>query len=109
MKLTSAGGYPEYKKSDLVQVISGKHKGKKGKILKMLKGDGLIVVEKVNIVKKHKKPTQQNPKGEIVEMEAPLHVSKVLPISTKLGKPVRVSVWLKEKGGGKAKKARGTK
>ncbi|MBK9293099.1 MAG: 50S ribosomal protein L24 [Oligoflexia bacterium] len=90
-------GFPNYKKNDLVQVISGKHKGKKGKVLKMIKRKGLIIVEKVNVVKRHTKPSQKDPKGGIFEKEAPLHVCKVLPISAKTNKPVRVSVWLKEK------------
>lgn len=90
-------GYPSYKKNDLVQVIAGKHKGKKGKVLKMIRKTGMIIVEKVNIVKRHTKPNQKDPKGGIVEKEAPLHVSNVLPISTKTNKPVRVSVWLRER------------
>jgi large subunit ribosomal protein L24 len=100
--------YPEYKKNDLVQVMSGKHKGKKGKVLNMLKSKGLIIVEKVNMVKRHTKPSQKDPKGGIIEKEAPMHVSKVLPISSKSNKPVRVSVWLRESGK-TTKKARGSK
>lgn len=103
-------GYPAYKKNDLVQVISGKYKGKKGKVLKMLKSKGKIIVEQINLVKRHTKPSQKDPKGGIVEKEAPMHVSKVLPISAKTNKPVRVSVWLKESAGNpKAKKSRGAK
>lgn len=111
MKNEMNSGYPPYKKSDIVQVISGKHKGKKGKILRMLKDKSLIVVEKINMVKRHTKPSQTDPKGGIIEKEAPLHVSKVLPLSAKSNKPVRVAVWLKEKErpAKKAKKTRGEK
>ncbi len=107
MRTSQCEGFPQYKKNDVVQVISGKHKGKKGKILRMLKSKGLVVVEKINIVKRHTKGTQQNPKSEIVEKEAPMHVSKILPIS-KSCKPVRVAVWLKENPRDK-KKVRGGK
>ncbi|MCC6277524.1 MAG: 50S ribosomal protein L24 [Oligoflexia bacterium] len=95
-------GFPPYKKNDVVQVISGKYKGKSGKILRMLKSSGRVIVEKINVVKRHTKPSQKDPQGGIVEKEAPIHVSKVLPLSAKTGKPVRVSVWLKE--GGEKKK-----
>ena len=89
-------GYPPYKKNDVVQVISGKHKGKSGKILRMIKDKNLVVVEKINLVKRHTKPSQANPQGGIIEKEAPIYVCKVLPVSAKSGKPVRVSKWLKE-------------
>ncbi len=101
-------GFPAYKKNDVVQVISGKYKGKKGKILKMLKTKGLVIIEKVNMVKRHTKPTQNDPKGGIIEKEAPMQVSKVLPLSAKTGKPVRVSIWLKESAG-TARKAKPAK
>src|ERR1039458_2174994 len=95
-------GYPAYKKNDVVQVIAGKYKGKTGKILRMIKDKQLIIVEKINIVKRHTKPSQKDPQGGIVEKEAPFHVCKVLPLSAKTGKPVRISVWLRE--GGREKK-----
>ncbi|MDZ4677004.1 MAG: 50S ribosomal protein L24 [Oligoflexia bacterium] len=96
MKEQEVDGYPAYKKNDVVQVISGKYKGKSGKILRMIKDKGRIVVEKINLVKRHTKPSQANPQGGIIEKEAPLHVSKVLPVSSKTGKPMRISKWLKE-------------
>jgi large subunit ribosomal protein L24 len=89
-------GFPAYKKNDVVQVISGKYKGKSGKILRLLKDKNCLVVEKINIVKRHTKPSQANPQGGIIEKEAPLQVSKVLPVSSKTGKPMRFSKWLKE-------------
>ncbi len=51
-------GYPAYKKNDVVQVISGKYKGKSGKVLKMIRDKQTILVEKINIVKRHTKPSQ---------------------------------------------------
>ena len=112
--MRNEAGYPPYKKNDLVQVISGKYKGKKGKVLKLIKDKHLILVEKINVVKRHTKPSQKDPKGGIIEKEAPLHVSKVLPLSLKSNKPVRVSVWLKEsekpaKKAKQVKKTRGEK
>lgn len=89
-------GFPGYKKNDVVQVIAGKYKGKSGKILKLLKHKNKIIIEKINMVKRHTKPSQQNPQGGIIEKEAPLHVSNILPVSSKTGKPVRFSIWKKE-------------
>ena len=64
------------KTGDKVVVIAGKDKTKTGKITKVLKNDK-VVVEGINIVKKHMKPNQQNDKGSIIEVEAPIHVSNV--------------------------------
>ena len=77
---------------DLVQVISGKEKGKKGKITKILRDRDLVVVEGVNLVKRHTKPNAQNDKGGIVTKEAPLFSSKVMPIDPTTGKPTRVKI-----------------
>ena len=89
-------GFPAYKKNDVVQVIAGKYKGKSGKILKLLPTKNRLIVEKINLVKRHTKPTQKDPQGGIIEKEAPLHVSNVLPVSEKTGKPMRFSKWKKE-------------
>ena len=64
-------------KNDIVEVISGAHQGKRGKVLKVYIKDERVIVEKVNLVKKHKKPRTQGDPGGIVEMEAPIHVSNV--------------------------------
>ena len=66
------------KKGDMVEVISGKDKGVKGKVLQSLPKDGKIIVEGVNKIKKHTKGTQKDPKGGIVEKEAPIASSNVL-------------------------------
>ncbi|CEG25265.1 50S ribosomal protein L24 [Bacillus sp. B-jedd] len=77
------------KKGDKVMVISGKDKGKTGTILEAYPKQNRVLVEGVNIVKKHSKPSQANPQGGINSQEAPVHVSNVMPID-KSGKPSRV-------------------
>lgn len=66
------------KTGDKVKVISGKYKGKEGVILKSFPKQNRVLVEGVNIVKKHQKPSQANQTGGVVEMEAPIHVSNVI-------------------------------
>jgi large subunit ribosomal protein L24 len=78
------------KKGDKVQIISGKDKGKKGVILEAYPKKERVLVEGVNIVKKHSKPTQANPQGGILEIEAPVHVSNVMPLDPKTNEPTRV-------------------
>jgi len=73
------------KKGDTVVVISGADKGKKGKVLKAFPKTQRVIVERVNFIKKHMRPTQQNPQGGIVQMEAPVHVSNVQLFNEKLG------------------------
>ena len=78
------------KKGDKVQVISGKDKGKQGVILAAFPKKNRVIVEGVNIVKKHAKPSQANPQGGIITKEAPIHVSKVMPLDPKTGTPTRI-------------------
>lgn len=78
------------KKGDKVRVISGKDKGKTGTILAAYPKENRVLVEGVNIVKKHSKPSQANPQGGINSQEAPIHVSNVMPIDPKTGNPTRV-------------------
>ena len=82
------------KKGDKVMVISGKDKGKTGVILASLPKKDRVIVEGVNIVKKHSKPSQVNPQGGIINQEAPIHVSNVMPIDPKSGEPTRVGYTL---------------
>ena len=79
------------KQGDKVVVIAGKDKGKEGKILKTFKADDKVIVEGVNIVKKHQKPSQAAPQGGIVEVEAPIHVSNVMVIDPSNGQPTKVA------------------
>jgi large subunit ribosomal protein L24 len=78
------------KKGDKVQVISGKDKGKQGVILAAYPAKERVVVEGVNIVKKHSKPSQAAPQGGILEHEAPVHVSNVMLLDPKTNEPTRV-------------------
>ncbi|MDM5296730.1 50S ribosomal protein L24 [Bacillus pumilus] len=78
------------KKGDKVVVISGKDKGKQGVILAAFPKQDRVLVEGINLVKKHSKPTQANPQGGISEQEAPIHVSNVMPLDPKTGEVTRV-------------------
>ncbi|MBA3460547.1 MAG: 50S ribosomal protein L24 [Deltaproteobacteria bacterium] len=78
------------RKGDLVIVIAGSNKGKKGKILRVL--GNRVVVEKVAMVKKHSKATQQNPQGGIVEKEGSIHISNVQLFDEKSGKGTRTKI-----------------
>jgi large subunit ribosomal protein L24 len=80
------------KTGDKVMVITGKDKGKTGVILASFPKKNRVLVEGVNIVKKHSKPSQMNPQGGIINQEAPIHVSNVMPIDPKSGEPTRVGV-----------------
>jgi large subunit ribosomal protein L24 len=78
------------RKGDVVVVISGKDKGKKGKITRIYVEDERVVVEGVNLVKRHTRPTPRSPSGGIIEREQPLHASKVMPVDPKTGQGTRV-------------------
>lgn len=78
------------KTGDMVFVISGKDKGKTGKVLKVFPKRGKIVVENINMVTKHTKPSQINPQGGVVTVPAPMFSSKVMLFDEKAGKPTRV-------------------
>jgi large subunit ribosomal protein L24 len=77
------------RKDDIVYVRSGDDKGRTGKVLRLV-GEDRVVVEGVNVVWKHLKPTQQAPKGGRIRREAPVHMSKVQPVDPKTGKGTRV-------------------
>ena len=66
------------KTGDPVKVIAGAHKGEEGKIVKVLSADNRAIVEGVNMVSKHKKPSATNPQGGIEKMEAPIHISNLM-------------------------------
>jgi large subunit ribosomal protein L24 len=78
------------KKHDTVEVIAGKEKGKRGKVLRVFPDRERVVVEKVNFIKRHTRPTQENQQGGIVEKEGTLHVSNMMPVCKKCDRPVRV-------------------
>jgi large subunit ribosomal protein L24 len=77
---------------DLVQVISGKEKGKQGRVSKILAEDEKVVVEGLNKVTRHQRPTPRNQQGGKIEKEAPLHASKVMLVDPTTGKRSRVKV-----------------
>ena len=81
------------KNGDKVRVLAGDHKGAEGNVLKILKSRNLVLVEGVNMVKKHNKPSSQNPKGGITEMESPIHISN-LSLLTSSGETTRVGYKL---------------
>jgi len=80
------------RKGDVVQVISGDDKGKTGRVLSVLRDRGRVVVEKVNMVRRHTKPRRQGQQGGILEKEAPIHLSNVLLYDDKAGRGARVGV-----------------
>jgi large subunit ribosomal protein L24 len=78
------------KTGDQVMVISGANKGKTGRVLRILTDKEKVVVEGVNRVWKHVRPSQQNQKGGRIQKDAPIHISNVMPIDPSTGKPSRV-------------------
>ena len=90
------------KKNDTVLIITGKDRGKKGKVRKSLPKEDKVVIEGLNLIKRHSKTKGQARQAGIIELEAPLHVSKVMLICTKCAKPARVGYRILDDG----KKAR---
>ena len=78
------------KSGDLVQVITGSDKGRRGRVVKVLTDNGKVLIEGVNQAWKHAKPTQQNPKGERRRIDRPVDVSNVMIVDPELDKPTRV-------------------
>lgn len=86
------------KKEDQVVVISGKDKGSRGRVLLVQREVDRVIVEGINKVKRHTKPTPKNPNGGIIEREQPIHISKVMPIDPSTDKPTRVRFQVSEDG-----------
>ncbi|MBU3681427.1 MAG: hypothetical protein RL699_213 [Bacteroidota bacterium] len=80
------------KSGDTVRVIAGDHKGSEGKVLRVYREKNKAVVEGVNMVSKHTKPSAKNPQGGIVKKEAPLHISNIALIDPKSKQPTRVGM-----------------
>ena len=78
------------RRGDLVTVIAGKDKGKSGKVISVSPKAGKLLVERINIVKRHTKPNQKNQVGGIIEKEAPLAISKVMVLDPSTSKPARL-------------------
>ena len=77
------------KKKDKVRVISGNHKGTEGEVLKVFPESDRVIVEKVNLIKRHSRQTKDTPQGGIIEKEAPIGISNVMLICPKCNKPAR--------------------
>jgi large subunit ribosomal protein L24 len=86
------------RKGDLVQVIAGDSKGKQGKVLEVLLKANRAIVEGANMVSKHTKPNATNPNGGIIKKEAAIHVSNIMVVDAKSGKPTRVGKKLNADG-----------
>ncbi len=86
------------KKGDKVKVLSGKDKGKEGTVLRSVPAKQRVVVEKVNMIKKALRPTQQNPQGGISTIEAPIHVSNVMLVCPECKQATRVSKRSNDEG-----------
>jgi len=86
------------KKDDKVKVIAGKDKGKIGKVLNIKRKDRRIVIENINMTKKHVRPSAKNRQGGIIESEAPIHWSNVMLMCSKCVKPVRIKMKRLEDG-----------
>jgi large subunit ribosomal protein L24 len=86
------------RKGDTVVVISGRDKGKTGKVMRVLCEDDRVVIEGINLVKRHTRPSPRNPSGGILEREQPLHACKVMPLDPKTGKGTRVRFTTLEDG-----------
>ena len=82
-------GKIKIKRDDKVLVIAGEHKGSEGKVIKVMRDQNKAIIEGVNMIKKHAKPSAQNPQGGIVEKEAPIHISN-LCLTTADGQATRV-------------------
>lgn len=90
--------HPLIKKNDKVIVLAGKEKGKIGNVLKVDSEKGRVIVEKVNMVKRHSKPSAQNAQGGIIEKEAPIHLSNIMLVCNRCTEPSRVGMEILEDG-----------
>jgi len=97
-KLESHNHKLHVKKDDTVFVITGKDKGKKGRIIAAYPRQNRVLIEGINMVKKHTKPSQTNQKGGIISQEAPIHVSNVMLIDPQSGKPTRIGYKVLDNG-----------
>ena len=95
------------RKDDIVEVISGDHKGERGKVLRIDPDKQKVVVEGVNMVYRHVRKSRKHPQGGRIQKEAPVHLSNVMPVDPKTGKRTRVHFEIKPDGrGGAAVKQR---
>ncbi|PIV10283.1 MAG: 50S ribosomal protein L24 [Candidatus Portnoybacteria bacterium CG03_land_8_20_14_0_80_41_10] len=86
------------KKGDTVLIISGKDKGKKAKVLESFPEQNKVLIEGINLVRRHRKPRREKEKGQIVELPKPIDLSNVKLVCPKCGQPTRVGYRLTDKG-----------
>ncbi len=86
------------RKNDIVRVIAGDDRGLEGKVLKVFPKKQQLIVEGINFIHRHTKPTQENPQGGIIEKEGPIHFSNVMVVCPNCGKPTRVEIKVLEDG-----------
>lgn len=96
------------KKGDTVQIISGAHKGTTGKVLRVIPSKNRVIIQGHNMAKKHVRQSRQNPQGGRINVEQPIHISNVLPVSSKSNKGVRVKYRIESDGTKKRVGADGT-
>ena len=93
-----SNGFSKIKLNDQVEVIAGKDKGRVGKVIKVMTKENKVLVEKINMIKRHTKPSNVNQQGGIIEKEAPLHVSNVMLICPQCSKTARLGNKILEDG-----------
>jgi large subunit ribosomal protein L24 len=86
------------KKNDTVILLSGDEKGKSGRVLSILPSKDRVIIERLNMIKKHMKPSKQYAQGGIIEKEAPVYMSKVMLVCPKCSKPTRIGNTILENG-----------
>lgn len=89
------------RKDDEVEVIAGDHKGQRGKVLKVDVKRGVVIVQGINMVFRHVRPSRRNPQGGRLQKEAPIHISNVLPVDSKAGRGKRVRFEVERDQAGK--------
>jgi large subunit ribosomal protein L24 len=86
------------KKGDKVIVIAGKAKGESAAIVRVFPTDNMVLLDGINLVKRHRKPSAQNRTGQIIERAMPIHASNVMLVDPKSGKPTRIKISRDDKG-----------
>jgi large subunit ribosomal protein L24 len=90
--------YSHVRKGDTVVVVAGKERGKRGKVLRVFPDEGRVVVERINMIKKHQRPTQKLRQGGIIEREGSIHLSNVMLVDPRNDKPTRLGVRILSDG-----------
>ncbi len=96
------------KKGDMVEIISGDHKGATGRVLRVMPENNKVVIQGHNIANKHVRPSRKNPQGGRIHVEQPIHISNVLPVNTKSSRGQRVRYKVNKEGRKKRVFADGT-